>query len=49
MLDIGGELTRPGAEPIGLDEECRRVLPVIEALAHNARASRCRSTPAMPR
>jgi dihydropteroate synthase len=33
MLDIGGESTRPGAEPIGLDEELRRVIPVIAALA----------------
>ncbi len=32
FLDIGGESTRPGAEPIGIDEELRRVLPVIEAL-----------------
>jgi len=33
MLDIGGESTRPGAQPVPLDEERRRVLPVIEALA----------------
>ncbi len=33
ILDIGGESTRPGAEPVGADEECRRVLPVIERLA----------------
>lgn len=33
IIDIGGESTRPGAEPIDVDEECRRVLPVIEALA----------------
>lgn len=33
MLDIGGESSRPGAQPVGLDEELRRVLPVIEALA----------------
>ena len=32
MLDIGGESTRPGAAPVSLDEERRRVLPVIEAL-----------------
>ena len=32
ILDIGGESTRPGAEPVGHDEECRRILPVIEAL-----------------
>ena len=33
ILDIGGESTRPGAEAVPLDEELRRVLPVIEALA----------------
>jgi dihydropteroate synthase len=33
ILDIGGESTRPGAEPVGADEEMRRVLPVIERLA----------------
>lgn len=33
ILDIGGESTRPGAEPVAADEELRRVLPVIEALA----------------
>jgi dihydropteroate synthase len=33
ILDIGGESTRPGAEPVDADEESRRVLPVIEALA----------------
>ncbi|WP_018872364.1 dihydropteroate synthase [Thioalkalivibrio sp. ALJ16] len=33
ILDIGGESTRPGAEPVGLDEERRRVLPVVEALS----------------
>jgi dihydropteroate synthase len=33
ILDIGGESTRPGAEPVDADEELRRVLPVIEALA----------------
>jgi dihydropteroate synthase len=33
ILDIGGESTRPGARPVGADEELRRVLPVIEALA----------------
>ncbi len=32
ILDIGGESTRPGAEPVPLAEERRRVLPVIEAL-----------------
>lgn len=33
MLDIGGESTRPGAMPVQVDEELRRVIPVIEALA----------------
>ena len=32
-LDIGGESTRPGAEDVALDEELRRVIPVIERLA----------------
>ena len=33
LLDVGGESTRPGAEPVAADEELRRVLPVVEALA----------------
>ncbi|MBU2532549.1 MAG: dihydropteroate synthase, partial [Alphaproteobacteria bacterium] len=33
MLDIGGESTRPGSDPVDIDEERARVLPVIEALA----------------
>jgi dihydropteroate synthase len=33
MLDVGGESTRPGASEITLDEELRRVIPVIEQLA----------------
>ena len=32
LIDIGGESTRPGAEPVQLQEELDRVLPVIEAL-----------------
>src|SRR5918999_4618027 len=32
IVDIGGESTRPGAEPVSLDEELRRVVPVLEAL-----------------
>ncbi len=32
ILDLGGESTRPGAEPVGEAEERRRVLPVIEQL-----------------
>ena len=33
MLDVGGESTRPGAGPVGAEEELRRVVPVIEQLA----------------
>ena len=33
IVDVGGESTRPGAPPVGLDEELARVVPVIEALA----------------
>jgi dihydropteroate synthase len=32
IIDIGGESTRPGADPVPADEELRRVLPVIERL-----------------
>lgn len=34
ILDIGGESTRPGAQPVSADEELRRVLPVLDGLAH---------------
>ena len=33
IVDVGGESTRPGAEPVLVDEEIRRVAPVIAALA----------------
>lgn len=33
LLDIGGESTRPGAQPVSAEEELSRVLPVFEALA----------------
>jgi dihydropteroate synthase len=33
ILDVGGESTRPGAEPVDAETELRRVLPVIEALS----------------
>jgi len=33
LLDVGGESSRPGAEPVAAEEELRRVLPVIEGLA----------------
>ena len=32
FIDVGGESTRPGAEPVGAQEELRRVVPVIEGL-----------------
>ncbi|HUJ79346.1 MAG TPA: dihydropteroate synthase [Nitrospiria bacterium] len=37
LIDVGGESTRPGARPVPLDEELRRVIPVIEKVA-----ARCR-------
>jgi dihydropteroate synthase len=39
VVDVGGESTRPGAEPVPEDEERRRVLPVIEALAPHGQVS----------
>ena len=33
ILDVGGESTRPGAEPVSMEEEMARVLPVIEKLS----------------
>jgi dihydropteroate synthase len=33
ILDVGGESTRPGAEPVSAEEELERVLPVVERLA----------------
>ena len=37
IIDIGGESTRPGAVPITIEEELRRTIPVIEALAKKLR------------
>jgi dihydropteroate synthase len=39
IVDVGGESTRPGATAVGADEELRRVLPVVEALAALGRVS----------
>ena len=39
IVDIGGESTRPGAEPVPVNEELRRVLPVVEAMAPHVRVS----------
>src|SRR3954447_18292722 len=33
ILDIGGESTRPGADPVSQDDELRRVMPVVEGVA----------------
>jgi dihydropteroate synthase len=43
ILDIGGESTRPGAQPVGVEEELRRIVPVIEGLV-----AATRSLPAPP-
>ena len=32
LLDIGGESTRPGSQPVAVDEELARVLPVVEGI-----------------
>ena len=34
IIDIGGESTRPGSNPVSIDEELRRVVPVVEKLAN---------------
>jgi dihydropteroate synthase len=39
ILDVGGESTRPGADPVSQDEEMRRVVPVVEALGGAAQIS----------
>jgi dihydropteroate synthase len=39
IVDVGGESTRPGAEPVAADDELRRVVPVVEALAPHVRVS----------
>jgi dihydropteroate synthase len=39
VIDVGGESTRPGADPVDAAEEQRRVLPVVEALAAHGRVS----------
>lgn len=42
VIDVGGESTRPGAEPVGIDEELARVIPVVEALAPDVAAAGAR-------
>ena len=39
VVDVGGESTRPGAQPVDPAEERRRVVPVVEALASSVRVS----------
>ena len=39
ILDVGGESTRPGSEPVTAEEELRRVLPVIETLVKDGAAA----------
>ncbi len=39
IIDIGGESTRPGAEPVTVDDELARVIPVIEAVCNEATVS----------
>jgi dihydropteroate synthase len=49
LIDVGGESTRPGAVPVDVVEECKRVLPVIEALARSTRVSVDTSKPEVAR
>src|SRR3954470_11477280 len=39
ILDVGGESTRPGADPVSVEDELARVIPVVAALARTARVS----------
>lgn len=39
IVDVGGESSRPGAQPVSLEEELSRVIPVVEALAGSAPVS----------
>jgi dihydropteroate synthase len=48
-IDVGGESTRPGADPVAEAEELRRVLPVIEALAADGPTSVDTTKPAVAR
>ena len=48
ILDIGGESTRPGAEPVALEVELDRVIPVIAGLVGSGSRRVCRSTPRRP-
>lgn len=39
IIDVGGESTRPGAEPVTSEEELRRIVPIVESLAKNTEIS----------
>ena len=47
IVDVGGESTRPGARPVSVEEELRRVIPVVEALADHVRVSIDTTKPAV--
>ncbi|ABB73792.1 Dihydropteroate synthase [Nitrosospira multiformis ATCC 25196] len=50
LLDVGGESTRPGSTPVFVEEELRRILPVVEELANqNVRVSVDTSKPEVMR
>lgn len=49
ILDVGGESTRPGAEPVDVATELARVVPVIEALSEHGRVSVDTSKPEVAR
>ncbi len=49
ILDVGGESTRPGAEPVALEEELARVIPVIEGLAQSQSSTAGEGLSAAPR
>jgi len=36
IIDIGGESTRPGSDPVSIDEELKRITPIIEALKRDS-------------
>ena len=48
IIDIGGESTRPGASPVSVDEELRRVVPVVERLSVERGASGAPGGRALP-
>ncbi|MDH5520458.1 MAG: dihydropteroate synthase, partial [Acidimicrobiia bacterium] len=37
VIDVGGESTRPGSDPVDLDTEMKRILPVVEAMSGTCR------------